>query len=312
MAAPGAQGKEASDASLVASRLDNFSCAEPSEPAPKRLIIRIIEAMTGRRFLLGLYAGLLRTRVPGESFWSAVIRGLDLKIDCNEDALLRLPRTGPLVIVANHPFGVLDGIILAHLASRVRDDFVIVTSSTVFYQTEEIRSHLLPIDFPKKKDVEYSLLSRQAAIGHLLRGGALVIFPAGQVSNTTKLWGRRAVDAEWKNFTARLIRSTKAPVVPFYIAGQNSRAFQVAGHINMRLRQTLFFKEIRDKIGSVLRVRVGEVLPYKQLNGLEGTKLMEHLRRKTYELESHKPHQEVSAVTEPARTIGEQQRRLIA
>ena len=80
----------------------------------------------------------------------------------------------------------------------------------------------------------------------------------------------------------------------------------------MRLRQTLFFKEIRNKIGSVLRVRVGEVLPYKQLNGLEGTKLMEHLRRKTYELESHKPHQEVSAVTEPARTIGEQQRRLIA
>ena len=106
----------------------------------------------------------------------------------------------------------------------------------------------------------------------------LVVFPAGGASTAPKLWSKRAVDAEWKNFAARLITPAKAPVVPVYFAGQNSRLFQIASHISMTFRLSLFFKEVYDKIGSELHVRIGDVIPYSELDGMDRTKLMEHLR----------------------------------
>ena len=88
-----------------------------------------------------------------------------------------------------------------------------------------------------------------------------MVFPAGGASTAPKPWSKRAVDAEWKNFAARLIAAAKAPVVPVYFAGQNSRLFQIASHISMTLRLSLFFKEVYDKIGSELRVQIGDVIP---------------------------------------------------
>jgi putative hemolysin len=120
-----------------------------------------------------------------------------------------------------------------------------------------------------------------------------VVFPAGGASTAPKPWSKRAVDAEWKNFAARLIISAKAPVVPVYFAGQNSRLFQIASHISMTLRLSLFFKEVYDKIGSELHVRIGDVIPYSELDGMDRTKLMEHLRRKTYALGALIPHRRI-------------------
>jgi putative hemolysin len=183
----------------------------------------------------------------------------------------------------------------------VRDDFLVLTNS-VLYQADEIRDHLLPIDFAETKEaLDTNLKSRAAAKTHLLRGGVLVVFPAGGASTAPKPWSKRAVDAEWKNFAARLIASAKAPVAPVYFAGQNSRLFQIASHISMTLRLSLFFKEVYDKIGSELRVRIGEVIPYSDLQQLDRTKLMEHLRKKTYALGASIPHQKIRG-RRPARS----------
>lgn len=273
--------------------IKNFSYAAPDDPRLKRLVIRVVETMTGQPYLKSLYDEHRLNPVPGESFWSAAMRNLELKIAYNAEALARWPKTGPLVVVANHPFGVLDGLIISYLTSMVRNDFLVLTNS-VLYQADEIRAHLLPIDFAETKEaLNTNLKSRAAAKTHLLRGGVLVVFPAGGASTAPKLWSKRAVDPEWKNFAARLITSAKAPVVPVYFVGQNSRLFQIASHISMTLRLSLFFKEVYDKIGSELRVQIGDVIPYSELENLDRTKLMEHLRRKTYELGTSIPHKRI-------------------
>jgi putative hemolysin len=273
--------------------IEHFSYAAADDPRLKRLVIRAVETMTGQPYLKSLYDEHRLNPVPGESFWSAAMRNLELKIAYNEEALVHIPRTGPLVIVANHPFGVLDGLIISYLTSLVRDDFLVLTNS-VLYQADEIRAHLLPIDFAETKEaLSTNIKSRAAAKSHLLRGGVLVVFPAGGASTAPKPWSKRAVDAEWKNFAARLISAAKAPVVPVYFAGQNSRLFQIASHISMTLRMSLFFKEVYDKIGSELRVQIGGVIAYSELENMDRTKLMEHLRRKTYELGTSIPHKRI-------------------
>ena len=195
--------------------------------------------------------------MPGESFWDAAIRKLELKIVFNETELAKWPKTGPLVVVSNHPYGVLDGVVISHLVSKVRNDFRVLTNS-VLYRAEEIREYLLPIDFAETEEaLKTNLKSRAEAKAHLLKGGCLVIFPAGGVSTTPTVWHKRAIDTEWKTFTARLITQAKAPVAPVFFAGQNSRLFQVASHLSMTLRLSLIFKEVHDRIGSEVHVRVG-------------------------------------------------------
>ena len=273
--------------------VDRFSYATDEDPRLKRLLIRAVERMTGQPHLKRLYDAHRTNRRPGESFWAAAVRSLELKLVCNEDALAHLPREGALVIVANHPFGVLDGVIISYLTSKVRNDFIVLTNS-VLYQAEEIRAHLLPIDFAETKEaLETNLKSRAHAKAHLMKGGCLVIFPAGGASTAPKPWSRRAVDAEWKNFAARLIVAARAPVVPVYFAGQNSRLFQIASHISLTLRLSLFFKEVYDKIGSEIHVRVGKVIPYKDLATLDRKQLMEHLRKATYALGASMPHRAI-------------------
>lgn len=281
--------------------IKHFSYAAPDDPRLKRLVIRAVETMTGQPYLKSLYDEHRLNPIPGESFWSAAMRNLELKIAYNEEALARLPKTGPLVIVANHPFGVLDGLIISYLTSLVRNDFLVLTNS-ILYQADEIRAHLLPIDFAETKEaLSTNIKSRAAAKAHLLRGGVLIVFPAGGASTAPKPWSKRAVDAEWKNFAARLIAAAKTPVVPVYFAGQNSRLFQIASHISVTLRLSLFFKEVYDKIGSELRVQIGEVIPYSELENLDRMKLMEHLRRKTYELGTSIPHKRIRG-RRPVRT----------
>src|SRR5688572_6896270 len=122
--------------------IKHFTYAAPDDPRLKRLVIRVVETMTGQPYLKSLYDEHRLNPIPGESFWSAALRNLELKISYNEEGLAQLPRTGPLVVVANHPFGVLDGLIISHLISLVRTDFLVLTNS-VLYQADEIRDHLL-------------------------------------------------------------------------------------------------------------------------------------------------------------------------
>ena len=268
-----------------AKQTDSFSYATEDDPRLKRLLIRAVERMSGQPYLKSLYDEHRSSRAPGENFWAAAIRSLELKIVYNEDALECLPATGALVIVANHPFGVLDGLIISYLTSKLREDFLVLTNS-VLYQAEEIRSHLLPIDFAETKEaLSTNLKSRATAKAHLINGGCLVIFPAGGASTAPKPWSKRAVDPEWKNFTARLIIAAKAPVVPVYFAGQNSRLFQIASHISLTLRLSLLFHEVKHRMGTTLAVGIGAPIAFDELAAIRDRQaLADELRARTYAL----------------------------
>ena len=281
---------------------DSFSYAEPDDPRLKRFVIRLIERMSGQPYLKYLYEDHLANPLPGESFWDAAVRRLELKIVYNEPALSRWPKSGPLIVVSNHPFGVLDGVVACHLVSRVREDFRVLTIS-VLMRAKEIREFLLPIDFTESEEaVQTNIQSRTAAKKHLMDGGCLIVFPAGGVSTTPTPWHRLAVDAEWKTFTGRLIAQARAPVASVFFAGQNSRIFQIASHISMTLRLSLLFKEVHDRIGSELHVRIGECVPFEKLPATGDRQyFMRQLREMTYRLGEGMPEPKKSRLKRPRR-----------
>jgi len=282
--------------------IDTFSYAAPDDPRFKRLMIRAIERATGQPYIKWLYEENRANPTPGESFWAAAVRKLELKIVCNEAMLGQWPREGPLVVVCNHPFGVLDGIVISYLVSRVRPQFRVLTNS-VLYRAEEIRSFLLPIDFAETREaLETNLKSRALALAHLKEGGCVIVFPAGGVSTAPKPWSRRAVDTEWKTFTARLITQSRATVAPVFFAGQNSRLFQIASHVSMTLRLSLLFKEVHDKIGSEIHVRLGEPITFDRISGITDRRVfMDRLRQATYTLGADVPNPPKPTVKRPKR-----------
>jgi putative hemolysin len=280
--------------------VDTFSYASPDDPRLKRFFIRLIERLTGQPYLRWLYEDFRLHPVPGETFWDSAIRRLELKLVLDDDKLAAWPATGPLVVVCNHPFGVLDGVVICHLVSRIRKDFLVLTNS-VLYRAEEIRPFLLPVDFAETEEaLATNLDTRAKAKAHLMGGGCLVVFPAGGVSTTPTVWHKRAVDTDWKLFTARLITVAKAAVAPVFFAGQNSRLFQLASHVSMTLRLSLLFKEVHDKIGSEIHMRIGDVIPYDRLATIKDRhQLMEHLKDTTYALGEGVPNPPKTRIKRP-------------
>jgi putative hemolysin len=159
-------------------------------------------------------------------------------------------------------------------------------TNALLYRAQEIRPYLLPIDFEETKEaLETNLKSRAESKRLLEDGGVLVIFPGGTVSTVKRPFDKVAEDPEWKTFTARMIVQGKAPVVPVFFAGQNSRLFQIASHVSMTLRLSLLFKEVHDRIGKPIGLRIGARIPYAELQAFKDRKaLMEFLRTRTYDL----------------------------
>src|SRR5271165_4595014 len=195
---------------------------------------------------------------PDESFWQASVRSLALDVRYDHNALMAIPKTGPVVVVANHPYGVLDGIVISWLVSKIRSDFVVLTNA-VLMQAPEVQGFILPIDFSETEEAQrINLTSRAAARAQLERGGVVVVFPAGAVSTAPDRLGRKpAVDARWQPFVSQLIQRSQALVVPVWFGGQNSRLFQIASHLSQTLRISLIFHEVRARIGTSLPVVIG-------------------------------------------------------
>jgi putative hemolysin len=263
-----------------------FSYSEPTQPLFQQIAIRAVERLTGQPKLKRLYELNQTHPVEGESFWQAAVRLLDLHIPLDQTALDAIPKTGPLVVVANHPYGVLDGIAMCWLMEKVRKDFFVLTHAALL-RAPEARPYLLPVDFSGTAEAtEANLATRKKARSHLDQGGAIVVFPAGAISTSPDRLGQKpAIDYPWQPFTAQLIQRSRAHVVPIYFQGQNSRIFQMASHISSTLRLALIFKEVHDRIGSKLGVTIGTPLsPEFIASFADRSALTEFLRQRTYTL----------------------------
>ena len=263
-----------------------FSYASPLDPPVKRGLIRLVERATGQPRLKRMYLDNQRNPRPDESFFGAAVRNLALDVRYDFKALAQIPATGPVVIVANHPYGVLDGIVISWLVEKVRRDFVVLTNALLM-RAPEIASFILPIDFSGTPEAtETNLKTRSDARALLDAGGCVIVFPAGAVSTAPDRWGRRpAIDGRWQPFVAALVQKAKATVVPMWFGGQNSRLFQIASHVSYTLRISLIFHEVKTRIGTLLPVVIGDPIPYEALAVIKDRQtLSDRLHDATYAL----------------------------
>lgn len=251
-----------------------------------RFIVRMVESLTSRARLKRLYLHNQESPRLGESFWSAAVRLLRLNIKFDRHALNSAPAKGPLVAIANHPYGALDGITLAWLLEKIRPDVKIMVSS-ILEPVPELAPFIIPVDLSDRPEaIQRNIEARRTAMKHVSDGGALIVFPAGLIAISPDRWGRSmAVDPEWRTFSAQLIRRTGADVLPVFFFGQNSRLFQFASHISRTLKLALIFHEVARRTGSVVEVGIGSVISAQEIQaGGNNAQLIRDLRRRTYEI----------------------------
>ncbi len=255
-----------------------------------RALVRTLENLTGRPSLIRLARDYEHEVAAGADFWEVMVRRYGLTVDFGGEGLAGIPAEGPLVLVANHPFGILDGLIMGRALSARRSDFRIV-ANRVFRKARELDEVILPISFDGDREArKLNLDTRRRAVAHLEQGGAVGIFPGGAVSTSREPFGR-PMDPAWRTFTARMISRSGATVVPLCFDGANSRLFQLASHLHATLRLGLLINEFRRRVGGVVQVRVGAPIPAEEILRLHADPeaLMDHLRRATYALSGMRP-----------------------
>jgi putative hemolysin len=207
---------------------------------------------------------------PAVDFCARALRALAVDIDVQHDALSQVPRTGPIIVVANHPFGALDGLVLLALMRRVRPDVRLLANRWIAC-VPELRDCLVPVDlFGRPADaIRRNSTALRAGIHWLERGGCLGMFPAGEVAHDETPDGR-VNDSPWRHTAAELALRTGATVVPLFVAGQNSRLFRAAGRVHPLLRTALLPRELWAKRGSTVSVRVGPSIPPGEIASRSG------------------------------------------
>ncbi len=259
-----------------------FTYSHAGQTKLRRRLIRLAEAAAGRNRLERLYQDWrARPRPVREPVLTAAVRALGLWPQFLAGGYDRIPREGGLVIVANHPFGIVDGLILGHIACSVRPDVKLMVHSRLC-QPPEVKDVLLPVDFGGGAEARrISAETRRQAMDWVAAGHVLVIFPAGGVATAPKPLARTAADAAWHPFVARLALVPGARVVPVFFHGCNSRLFQVASHWSYPLRVALIFRETLRRRGRAVPVSVGEAVA---CTGVPRAEVTAHLRRLTFAL----------------------------
>jgi putative hemolysin len=210
---------------------------------------------------LGTYRTLYQTAQPadGDPFEARALRALHINADVAAADLDRIPRSGPIIVAANHPHGMVDGLILITSLRRVRPD-IRVLANHLLARIPDLHEGCLfvdPFDGPGAEARNRAGL--RAAHRWLRRGGAVIVFPAGDVAHVRHRDGRCA-DSPWKPAMSRLAIANGAPVIPAFIHGGNSRTFYAAGRVHPALRTLLLPRELLKKRGSTIAVRLGEPL----------------------------------------------------
>ncbi|MCF6234173.1 MAG: lysophospholipid acyltransferase family protein [Rhodobacteraceae bacterium] len=211
----------------------------------KSAIIRLIEAFTGKFTVIRLSREFERRGIPrGQKFWRACLDVMGIELTTPQSQLDRIPKQGPVIVVSNHPHGMVDGMIFADLIGRVRPDYRILTRSLLTAIDDVAGSFMIPVPFPHDQEAQRKGVEMRAkAMAHLKAGGVVALFPSGVVA-TSETWFGPAIEAEWNVFTAKLIRRSGATVVPMKFSGSNSRAYQIANKLSPILRQGLLLHEI--------------------------------------------------------------------
>ncbi len=264
----------------------DISYAPSAQTRGGRAVIRVLENTTGRLRLIKRAAGYEHEVAAGRDFWAVMVERYGLSLEVTGGALNNIPRDGPLVLIANHPYGILDGLMMGHILSERRGGDFRILANSVFKKAEELNRILLPISFDETREaMQLNIQTRKDALSYLGAGGAIGVFPGGTVSTAAKPFSQ-PLDPRWRSFTARMIAKSDATVVPIFFEGHTSRLFQIASHMHSTLRLGLLIKEFKKRVDTPVKVIVGAPMGRDQLDPLskDSKAMMEFLRKATYEL----------------------------
>ncbi len=218
-------------------------------------------------------------------FVDGVFRNLELELDVQAEDLESVPRTGGLVIVANHPYGAIDGLALVQVLGRVRPDLKVM-ANFLLQQLDPLKDRFIGVNPFEQLGSLSSFQGMRQALAHVKEGGALAVFPAGEVSSwRTEV--KAVADPRWKTPVIKLIQHAGVPVVPVWFDGANSVVFHMLGMIHPNLRTLALPKEMLRMRGRSVRMRIGKPIPAKEVAAFSSAEqLARFLRARTYALGS--------------------------
>ena len=254
----------------------------------QRNIIKSLEFLTGKLYLLRKVRQFEKMGIPvGQPFWKQALDLLGINLLTKQSEISKIPKEGSLVITANHPHGLVDGMVLAELIGKVRTDYKILTRS-LLTGVKQIDQFMIPVPFDHEENaLKKSLEMRKNAMDHLEQGGVIVIFPSGKVASSETMFGN-VVEGEWNPFTAKLIQKSGANVLPVFFPGANSRIYQIANQISATLRQGLLIYEVVHAMNKPQKPLVGDLIKQNELSSWKDDPrgFMRWLRDKTLALGS--------------------------
>jgi putative hemolysin len=247
-------------------RFPELSLADVNDPPLKRGTIRLLEHLSGRDYFAPIYERWRGAVIPQGA---RVIRPLLDLIDVDLRVVARhwppeFAADAPVVLIANHPFGILDGIAALTLAEDLGRPFRVLINKDLL-KVPELQPFSLPIDFDETRSAQKTnLATREEAMRLLRLGTTIVVFPSGGVATANKPFGR-AMELPWKPFVARLVQGARAAVIPVYFEGQCSPLFHLVSRFSMTLRLSMLIREFRRGVGRRLVAHVGTPVPFAAL-----------------------------------------------
>ena len=267
----------------------DLSYAHSAQSRLGRSIIRCLENATGRSALLSRSPNLRTNMHSIQNFWHSIMEGYGVTIDIMQGELGDIPVDQPFIVVANHPYGILDGLVMGSVLAQSGANFKIIAND-IFNKAREISDKILPISFKNTREaISLNLRTRKNALAHLSHGGAIGIFPGGTVSTSSKLFSQPA-DPAWRSFTAKMIFKSNALVVPIFFDGNTSRIFQIASHLHPNIRAGLLLREFKLRLDKPVRIVIGKPIPRCRMDLFknDSRKIMDFLRLETYKLSPNK------------------------
>ena len=255
----------------------------------QRNTIKTLELLTGKLRLLRKVRQFEKMGIPfGQPFWRQALDLLGIKLLTSKSELSKIPKKGSLIITANHPHGLVDGMVLAELIGKVRTDYKILTRS-LLTGVNQIDQFMIPVPFDHEENaLQKSLEMRQRAMEHLENGGVIVLFPSGKVASSETMFGK-VVEGDWNPFTAKLIQKSGADVLPVFFPGSNSRMYQIANQISATLRQGLLIYEVVHAMNKPQKPLIGNIIKQDEISSWKSDPrgFMKWLREKTIKLDSN-------------------------
>jgi putative hemolysin len=231
-----------------------------------------------------VYRGAL-AQGPGGDFGDAVMKSLGVTMEVSPADVERIPKEGPVLVVANHPFGGADGIVLLALLRKIRPDVKLI-GNHLMRRIPELHEFSIFVDpYGGEGAARANLKPMKECVRWLRAGHLLLVFPSGDVSRL-QLTDKQVSDPRWSATIAGMIRMAECPVVPVFVEGRNSDMFQVLGLLHPRFRTAMLPREFMQKRGGTIGLRVGSLIPFSRVKDLGDGEMIDYLRLRTYILRS--------------------------